>query len=179
MGVFETYQRWLQEGGPAYAAERGGADAFLVRPVGDPAAAVQKLSFRTVVEPGATPPKAIDDPALRYLPLEQRFVLHPLAKTARNPFVDQITIGRTTNNDVVLHLPSVSKFHAWFSRGSGGYLLHDANSTFGTFAAGRKVLPDMASGVPVGPNEEIVFGEIRVLFLDTSALAMWLKKQSG
>jgi hypothetical protein len=54
-------------------------------------------------------------------------------KSDRNPFVGMITIGRSPNNDIVLPLPSVSKFHAQFVQGAPGqWCIIDAGSTNGT-----------------------------------------------
>jgi len=56
-----------------------------------------------------------------------------LTKTARNPFASMITVGRATNNDVCLELPTVSKLHAYFTQVQGTWKIFDQKATNGTF----------------------------------------------
>jgi len=56
-----------------------------------------------------------------------------VAKTARNPFAQLVTLGRARNNDLILSSASVSKVHAWFlDGGPSGWFLQDNGSTNGT-----------------------------------------------
>ena len=50
-----------------------------------------------------------------------------------DPSADVITVGRATNMDVCLPLPSVSKFHACFTGSRHGWKITDESATNGTF----------------------------------------------
>src|SRR4051812_21962466 len=58
----------------------------------------------------------------------------PVKKVKDNAFQRGVTVGRTSNNDVVLDHLSVSRFHAWFQRDekSGIWSICDAGSKNGT-----------------------------------------------
>lgn len=59
----------------------------------------------------------------------------------RNAFADMITLGRAKNNDIVVHVPEVSKFHAYFTEMDGVWRITDARSTNGTFVNGVQLKP--------------------------------------
>jgi hypothetical protein len=77
-----------------------------------------------------------------------------LAKSARNPFDHMLTLGRAANNDIVLELLSVSKVHAYFTKGRAGWSVTDQRSTNGTFVDGQRLEPGtfvaLADGAVVG-----------------------------
>jgi hypothetical protein len=55
---------------------------------------------------------------------------------------DRVTVGRATNNDIVLRDGSVSKLHAWFSRHEEReFSLADADSTNHTAVNGQRLEP--------------------------------------
>lgn len=57
-----------------------------------------------------------------------------LEKSTRNPFESMITIGRASNNDHCLPLPTISKVHAYFSKTpTGVWRLTDQKATNGTW----------------------------------------------
>ncbi|MHC4781149.1 MAG: FHA domain-containing protein [Planctomycetota bacterium] len=58
----------------------------------------------------------------------------PVVKSERNSFLRMITLGRATNNDVVVPHPSVSKLHVYFrvDNDSGSVFVTDSGSTYGT-----------------------------------------------
>lgn len=64
-----------------------------------------------------------------------------LKKSDRNSFANMITIGRASNNDVVIPHNSVSKLHAFLRKESSGtgFILFDAGSTFGTTVKGTVI----------------------------------------
>ena len=70
-------------------------------------------------------------------------MIFPVAKQNTSLFEGMINVGRTVNNDVVLDIAGVSKFHAYFSRSSSGsdFFLTDANSKNGTFIERRQLRP--------------------------------------
>lgn len=67
-------------------------------------------------------------------------VAAPLAKRKGNPFPNMINIGRASNCDIVLLLPSVSKIHSYFQPGAeGAWDLVDCRSRNGTFVNGAQL----------------------------------------
>ena len=52
---------------------------------------------------------------------------------------DQLTIGRSSNNDIVINSPGVSAHHAIISRHGKSYLLEDIHSTNGLYVNGEQV----------------------------------------
>nr|HEX4313306.1 FHA domain-containing protein [Kofleriaceae bacterium] len=62
----------------------------------------------------------------------------PLVKKPGASFPDRITIGRTTNNDIVIADHSISRLHAYVRR-TGGWLVADAGSKNGSSLRGAKL----------------------------------------
>ena len=52
---------------------------------------------------------------------------------------DNITIGRSRNNDIRLNAPTVSRSHVSLSKTNGKWYATDLNSTHGTFVNGNKI----------------------------------------
>ncbi|HET9993324.1 MAG TPA: FHA domain-containing protein, partial [Kofleriaceae bacterium] len=59
------------------------------------------------------------------LPQTVDLEVYPLAKKSGASFPDRITIGRTSNNDVVIADTSVSRLHAYIKRSGAGWLIAD------------------------------------------------------
>lgn len=74
---------------------------------------------------GRTPPP-------RVLDIE----VYPLIKKAGASFPDRITIGRTSNNDIVVQDHSVSRLHAYVRHSSGEWIVADAGSKNGSWLRG-------------------------------------------
>jgi hypothetical protein len=76
----------------------------------------------------AAPPNADPDAAPT-----MRDKIVPVLKGRGTPFPGMITVGRSSNNDVVLKFQTVSKFHAYFTTEDNGkrHTLTDAGSTNG------------------------------------------------
>jgi hypothetical protein len=89
---------------------------------------------------------------------EQAFVA-PLAKSSRNAFPNLISVGRSSNNDIVIAHPRISKFHAFFKKNpsTGVLSLWEAGSTYGTAVAGSR----LEQGYPaeLESRTSIVFGD--------------------
>jgi hypothetical protein len=99
-------------------------------------------------------------------------------RVSKNSLAHLITIGRTAKNDVMISDISVSRFHAFFKRGStGGFQLQDAGSTNGTLVNGASVCTKEA-GPPtnVKSGDNIRFGQVDVTFLDVDAMRSYLAK---
>lgn len=104
-------------------------------------------------------------------------IVFPIIKNQENAFGRGITLGRTGNNDVVLHDGTVSRFHAWFQRETDGrYILMDAGSKNGSFVAGVRLIPRRPAPVPDGTH--VRFGQVELTFYLSSGfsklLARWL-----
>jgi hypothetical protein len=69
-------------------------------------------------------------------------VVAVLEKSKDNVFQRRVTMGRTTNNDIVLDDASVSRFHGWLQKddGSGKWTLTDAGSKNGTWVGTSKLV---------------------------------------
>jgi hypothetical protein len=105
-----------------------------------------------------------------------RSLVLPVRKVQRE-FPGMITVGRTTNNDVVVEDPQVSKFHAFFRSVDGGLELSDAGSRNGTWIDGNRLLPkaswtstSVTPGRSIRSGAEIRFGDFELVFLDAGAL---------
>jgi FHA domain-containing protein len=95
-----------------------------------------------------------------------RFGFYPIAKqpieggiapAASAP--DRITVGRATNNDIVLWHESVSKLHAFFvDDDDRGWVIEDAGSTNGSMADGVVLAPGEIKAIKSGSS--IVFGSL-------------------
>ena len=72
---------------------------------------------------------------------------------------DQATIGRATDNDIVLDDFSVSRRHAYLRREKGAWILRDNHSTNGVRINDRPV-PEC----PVGNGDQVTIGTFRLLF---------------
>ena len=86
-----------------------------------------------------------------------------LVKKGTNVFTGMVSVGRTTNCDVVINSPVVSKFHAYFNKGTkdGSYYLTDANSTNGTYVNNIRLQPkvkkDLSDGDTICFDRQIYF----------------------
>ncbi len=100
------------------------------------------------------------------VPSKVELIVLPVRKVQSN-FESMITLGRTSNNDIVLPDGQVSKFHAFFRVAEDGvsFELADAGSRNGTSLRGTR-------REPRGPAHEVRvgdlcgFGKLELLFLD-------------
>jgi predicted component of type VI protein secretion system len=53
--------------------------------------------------------------------------------------LDEITIGRGEDNDIVFNIAEVSRSHAVLTKAEGGYMIRDLGSTNGTFVDKKEV----------------------------------------
>lgn len=87
--------------------------------------------------------------------------LFPLAKKPGASFRDRITIGRTSNNDVVIADASVSRLHAYV-RGSDPWVVADAGSKNGSWLDGVVLEPRRETAL--APGAAIRFGDVQLAF---------------
>lgn len=86
----------------------------------------------------------------------------PLVKRDVNKFASMITLGRAANNDIRINLPSISKFHAYFThvQSNDTWFIADANSSNGTFVngerlKGEKTRTKLANGAAVRLGQDV------------------------
>lgn len=104
-------------------------------------------------------------------------LVFPVKKVADNAFKRGVTVGRTTNNDVVLDDGSVSRFHAWLIHDaeSGRWTLTDSGSKNGTAVNGTPLKPKVP--MPLGDRAKIRFGQVEVTFYSPAAFVELLKRR--
>jgi hypothetical protein len=92
-------------------------------------------------------------------------VVIAVKKQKDNAFQRGITVGRTSNNDLVIDDPSVSRFHAWFQHDdrSGEWSVADAGSKNGTSISGERLKAKKL--VVLVKDTRLRFGSIEVTFL--------------
>jgi hypothetical protein len=98
-------------------------------------------------------------------------LVYPLVRSERSAG-HLITIGRTSNNDVVVPDLSVSRFHAFVKAGpDGGAQIQDASSTNGTTVNGQSV-PAQGHGAPVDlkSGATVRLGQVEFTFLSAASL---------
>jgi hypothetical protein len=96
------------------------------------------------------------------LPQEVELEVYPLAKKSGASFPDRITIGRTSNNDVVIADTSVSRLHAYIKRSGTGWLVADAGSKNGSYLNGVRMEPRKEQPLP--SRIELRIGDVDVTF---------------
>lgn len=89
--------------------------------------------------------------------------VYQVVKDEANAFGMMITVGRATNNDVVVETGSVSKFHAYFEERDSDWRVRDANSSNGTFVGSVQVTADASTEVP--SNSVIRFSRVSFRFM--------------
>lgn len=92
-----------------------------------------------------------------------------------NAFSHMITLGRASNNDLVVRYQNVSKFHAYLSLGYDGALagLVDAGSTNGTFIRDVQVA-SRANALPLDSGVELRFSDLKAVYLEPASFYQYL-----
>lgn len=67
--------------------------------------------------------------------------VYPLLKKPGASFADRITIGRTSNNDIVVADASISRLHAYVRRDGAQWVVADGGSKNGTWLKGAVLEP--------------------------------------
>lgn len=136
------YRQLLQLGRDEFLA--AAAPAALVRHrdgADDPAAtAAETLTVDQEIEETLPHSKLLAD--------ELDLEVYPLSKKPGASFPDRITIGRTSNNDIVIADTSVSRLHAYIRRDGAGWVVADAGSKNGSWLAGTSLEPRRERPLP-------------------------------
>jgi pSer/pThr/pTyr-binding forkhead associated (FHA) protein len=150
---------------------------------------------RVIVHPvlvWAAPPATKEEPLLFATrpgdrikrPAPGQAVFYVVAKSVKNAFADEVTLGRTANNDITIEDNSVSRFHAYLSPDKkgpvagrtgqqGAWSLVDAKSTMGTFLSGKQLKPK--TPVPIASGTTFKVGEVELQFLDVEGFWKFLR----
>lgn len=89
--------------------------------------------------------------------------IYPATKKPHAAFPDRITIGRTTNNDIVIADSSVSRLHAYVRReGAGSWVVADAGSKNGSWLRGQHL--EARKEKPLASRASMKFGEVELTF---------------
>ena len=75
--------------------------------------------------------------------------------------VAKITIGRESDNDVVVDNKLASRHHAVIQKIKDAYFLKDENSTNGTYLNGVKIPPDKY--VKLNPGDKVTIGNMSLV----------------
>ena len=149
-----------------------GRDEFLASAA--PAALVRYRHEVNNAEPGMETETIDQDEVEETLPhgkiLSDVFDLevYPLAKKAGASFPDRITIGRTSNNDIVIADTSVSRLHAYLRRGNSGWVVADAGSKNGSWIGGETL--EARREHPVASRALLRFGDVDLTFFTAADL---------
>lgn len=161
--LFATYVDELKLIGASRFAEKTTSPVLLVRSIDVDAAYDDEPAFDTKVKHRddiARSPERKSDrpPGVRIAP---GHVLH-VVKRQGGAFQERIGIGRASNVDVRLPLNNVSKYHAYLSRQTEGWMLTDAGSSNGTTVRGHT----LAARVPtlLHDSDELGVGGCRLRF---------------
>ncbi|HEY1811550.1 MAG TPA: FHA domain-containing protein [Kofleriaceae bacterium] len=154
------YRKLLQLGRDAFLA--AAAPAVLVRFRHDPADPISVGSTTASLDDAG--PGSSDDtlPFGKDMPLEVDLEIFPLAKKPGASFPDRITIGRTSNNDVVIADPSVSRLHAYVKHTGDAWSVTDAGSKNGSWLRG--IALDARKELALPASAVLRFGEVDVTF---------------
>src|SRR5207248_1189365 len=101
-------------------------------------------------------------------------------KSVKNAFADEVTLGRTANNDITIEDNSVSRFHAYFAPSKKGregkqWSVVDAKSTAGTWLSGKKLTPRAPALVSAAMRLKV--GDVELQFLDPEGFWKYLRAQ--
>ncbi len=98
-----------------------------------------------------------------------------------------LTFGRDTNNDIVIDVPTVSRYHAQVERIGQRYRVKDLNSSNGTFVNDQRIEEETwvtaGDSIRIGPNRFIAgvetfsqYDETGGLKVDALGLNKWVRK---
>jgi hypothetical protein len=86
----------------------------------------------------------------------------PLVKKPGAAFADRITIGRTSNNDIVINDTSVSRLHAYVRHAGGAWMIADAGSKNGSSLLGIAMQPRREQPLP--SRAQLELGDVDLTF---------------
>jgi hypothetical protein len=100
-----------------------------------------------------------------------------LCKRAGNPYAHLVSVGRSSTNDLVIAIDSVSKVHGYFVNEKGGWSFVDRNSTNGSQLNGKT----LENGVhtPMRDGDKLKLGlDVTLELLEPASLHQRLSRFS-
>ena len=94
--------------------------------------------------------------------------IYPLAKKPGASFADRITIGRTSNNDIVIVDASISRLHAYVRRDGASWVVADGGSKNGSWLRGAVLEPRRER--PLDSRAVLRLGDVDLTFYLAPAL---------
>lgn len=91
-----------------------------------------------------------------------------------NAFGIMVTIGRASNNDIVIRAPDVSKFHAYLRQDGDRWTITDAGSRFGT-TLGEATKLGKDQSAPLTSGTRLSLGTVKATFLSPEDFVRYLK----
>jgi hypothetical protein len=88
--------------------------------------------------------------------------IFPLSKKPGAAFPDRITIGRTSNNDIVINDTSISRLHAYVKRVNDRWVVADAGSKNGSSMRGATLEPRREQ--PLVSRAQLTLGDVDLTF---------------
>jgi hypothetical protein len=151
------YRQLLQLGREGFLASA--APAALVRYRNDvPGAEDSDEASAAAFDPNETLPYSLEGDNPNTLGIS----VFPLLKKPGASFPDRITIGRTSNNDVVIDDTSVSRLHAYVRRTSTEWIVADAGSKNGSWLRGDALEARKEHAIP--SRSVLRLGEVDLTF---------------
>jgi pSer/pThr/pTyr-binding forkhead associated (FHA) protein len=97
--------------------------------------------------------------------------VYALVKSDRNPFRQMLTIGRASNNDIIIDSPAVSKVHAYIAIAEdGAHSIADQRSRNGTHVDGKRLADretvPLADGVRIQLADGVVLAYYHLATLE-------------
>lgn len=75
------------------------------------------------------------------------------------------TLGRTSDNDLVVEDDTISRFHAGFEENAGAWRVFDMGSRNGTFVGDEAVPKEAVGSLPLAPRAQLRFGSVQMKFM--------------
>ena len=168
----EHYRQLLQLGREEFLASAAPAALVRYRKEGDELPSYSGMRTLTMDEDSEQDARGeyITEETMPFgkdLPQTVELEVYPLAKKSGASFPDRITIGRTSNNDVVISEHSVSRLHAYV-READGWVVADAGSKNGSWIGDFALEPRREFALPSGTVLRL--GDVRLTFYPAAAL---------
>lgn len=106
-------------------------------------------------------------------------VVLTVEKTKDNAMQRRVTVGRTSNNDIVLEAQSVSRFHAWLQRDevTDGWHFSDAGSRNGSFVDNVRL--SARKPVALLTGAKLRLGSVELLYFSPEGFLAFLKVRAA
>jgi hypothetical protein len=121
----------------------------------------EKAAFMTVAQGDLEPPEYIEGMA-------------PIAKRGKANAFSYISVGRASNNDIVIQSAQISKCHIVFEQRDGKYTVTDLGSKNGTVVNGKPLTRHQKVDAQIG-DVIVLAGSVNARILDARSAYRWLR----